>query len=94
MNRKERINRPKRLRIRSEASGSAAQTANHKPSVAKQAADKTPIAQRVGNYYVKVKQGIRKQCTNVKPYYKVNKPAKQPNLFANILNAIKAKFGF
>lgn len=94
MNRTQKLNRPKRIRLTLEASRSAAHTANHKPSIAKQAADKTPVAQRTGNYYVKVKQGVRKQCTNIKPYYKVNKPAKKPNVFANILDAIKEKFGF
>ena len=52
MNREQRINRPKRLRIAMEKSGNGAK-ANHKATIEVLAKDKTPKVQRVGNYYIK-----------------------------------------
>ena len=57
------------------------------------AKDKTPKAQRVGNFFVKVKQGARQQCTNVVPYSKLYNTKTQPGLFATYWDIFKAKFG-
>lgn len=48
--------------------------------------------QRVGNYYVKVKQGVRKQHTNVVPRHKLYKRAAGKGLFGNVLDFLKSKF--
>ena len=92
MNREQRLNRPKRLRIAMEKSGNGAK-ANHKEAIEILAKDKTPKVQRVGNFFVKVKQGVRQQHTNVVPRSKrYNRKAEQA-LFANYWNMLKAKFG-
>ena len=63
MNREQRLNRPKRARIAMEKSGNGAK-ANHIEAIKVLAKDKTPKAQRVGNFFVKVKQGLyKKQIT-------------------------------
>lgn len=94
MNRTQRMNRPKRLRLALEASGSAAATANHTPAILALAKDKTPIALRVGKYYAKVKQGARKQYLNVVPKHKRFKQPEVAGLFAKMLASIKNRFGF
>lgn len=94
MNRTQRMNRPKRLRLAAEASGSAAATANHKPDIAKLAADKTPSYKRIGNYYAKTKQGKHNTYFNVVPKHKLKKVSAIPNVFAKVWENIKQKFGF
>ena len=94
MNRTQRMYRPKRVRLAEEASGSAAATANHKPAILALAADKTPSYKRVGTYYSKVKQGVRKQYLNVVPRHKLNKTPVIPGIFAKVWDNIKQKFGF
>ena len=88
MNREQRLNRPKRLRIATEKSGNGAK-ANHSEAIKVLAKDKTPKVQRVGNFFVKVKQGARQQYINVVPYTKA-----QPGLFAIYWNMLKSKLGF
>ena len=92
MNREQRLNRPKRLRIAMEKSGNGA-TANHSAAIEVLAKDKTPKAQRVGNYYVKVKQGVRQQHTNVVPKSKLYNTKAQPGLFAAYWSMLKSKLG-
>ena len=70
MNREQRLNRPKRLRLAMEKSGNGAK-ANHSEAIKVLAKDKTPKAQRVGNFFVKVKQGVRQQYINVVPKSKL-----------------------
>ena len=91
MNREQRLNRPKRLRIAMEMSGNGAK-ANHSEAIEVLAKDKTPKVQRVGNYYVKVKQGARSQFVNVVPRHKLTKRPSR-GLFLNALNYIKSKLG-
>ena len=92
MNREQRLNRPKRLRIAMEKSGNGAK-ANHKEAFEVLAKDKTPKAQRVGNFFVKIKQGVRQQCTNVVPYNKLYDGKAQPSLFAAYWGMLKYKLG-
>lgn len=94
MNRTQRMNRPKRVRLALEASGSAAATANHTPTILALAQDKTPIALRVGNYYAKTKQGKHNTYFNVVPKHKLKKVPAIPNVFAKVWENIKQKFGF
>ena len=55
--------------------------------------DKTSKVQRVGNFFVKVKQGARQQCTNVVPKSKIYNRKAQPSLFATYWNMLKSKIG-
>ena len=48
--------------------------------------------QRVGNYYIKIKQGTRNQFVNVVPYYKLYRRAAAKGLFSNVLDFLKSKF--
>ena len=91
MTREQRLNRPKRLRIAMEMSGNGAK-ANHSEAIEVLAKDKTPKVQRIGNYYVKVKQGSRNQFVNVVPRHKLTKRPSR-GLFLNVLNYIKSKLG-
>ena len=92
MNREQRLNRPKRARIAMEKSGNGAK-ANHKKAIEVLAKDKTPKVQRVGNFFVKVKQGVRQQCINVVPRSKLYNTKAQPGLFATYWNILKSKLG-
>ena len=92
MNREQRLNRPKRARIAMEKSGNGAK-ANHSEAIKVLAKDKTPKAQRVGNFFVKVKQGVRQQCINVVPYNKLYNTKAQPGLFAAYWSILKSKLG-
>ena len=92
MNREQRLNRPKRARIAMERSGNGAK-ANHKEAIEILAKDKTPKVQRVGNFFVKVKQGVRQQYINVVPKSKLYNRKVQPGLFATYWDIFKAKFG-
>ena len=93
MNREQRLNRPKRLRLAMEKSGNGAK-ANHKEAIEVLAKDKTPKAQRVGNFFVKIKQGVRQQHINVVPRSKLYNRKAKPGLFATYWDIFKAKFGF
>ncbi len=57
------------------------------------AKDKTPKAQRVGNFFVKVKQGVRQQHINVVPKSKFYITKAQRGLFATYWSMLKAKLG-
>ena len=92
MNREQRLNRPKRLRIAMERSGNGAK-ANHSEAIEVLAKDKTPKVQRVGNFFVKVKQGVRQQHTNVVPKSKFYDTKAEPGLFATYWSMLKAKLG-
>ena len=92
MNREQRLNRPKRLRIAMAKSGNAA-VANHKEAIEILAKDKTPKAQRVGNFFVKIKQGVRQQYTNVVPYTKLHTRKPRSGLFAAVWAMLKSKLG-
>ena len=92
MNREQRLNRPKRLRIAAERTGNGAKT-NHKKAIEVLAKDKTPKAQRVGNFFVKIKQGVRQQHTNVVPKSKLYNTKAQPGLFAAYWGMLKYKLG-
>ena len=92
MNREQRLNRPKRLRIAMEKSGNAA-VANHSEAIEVLAKDKTPKVQRVGNFFVKVKQGARQQYINVVPRSKLYNTKAQPGLFAAYWAMLKYKLG-
>ena len=92
MNREQRLNRPKRLRLAMEKSGNAA-TANHSEAIKALAKDKTPKVQRVGNFFVKVKQGVRQQYINIVPYNKLYNRKAKPSLFATYWNMLKSKLG-
>lgn len=92
MNREQRLNRPKRLRIAMERSGNGAKT-NHSEAIKVLAKDKTPKAQRVGNFFVKVKQGVRQQYINVVPKNKLYNTKTQPGLFADYWNMLKYTLG-
>ena len=93
MNREQRLNRPKRLRLAMEKSGNGAK-ANHSEAIKVLAKDKTPKAQRVGNFFVKIKQGVRQQHINVVPRSKLYSRKAEPGLFATYWDIFKAKFGF
>ena len=92
MNREQRLNRPKRARIAMEKSGNGAK-ANHKEAIEILAKDKTPKVQRVGNFFVKIKQGARQQCINVVPKSKLYNRKAKPSLFATYWNMLKSKIG-
>ena len=92
MNREQRLNRPKRLRLAMEKSGNGAK-ANHKEAIEVLAKDKTPKAQRVGNFFVKIKQGVRQQHTNVVPKSKLYNRKAKPGLWAIYWNMFKSKLG-
>ena len=92
MNREQRLNRPKRVRIAMEKSGNGAK-ANHSEAIKVLAKDKTPKVQRVGNFFVKIKQGVRQQYTNVVPYSKLYNTKAQLGLFAAFWNKFKSKLG-
>ena len=93
MNREQRLNRPKRLRIAAERTGNGAK-ANHSKAIEVLAKDKTPKVQRVGNFFVKVKQGVRQQYINVVPRSKLYNRKVKPGLLAHYWDILKAKFGF
>lgn len=88
MNREQRLNRAKRLRLAMEKSGNAA-TANHSKAIEVLAKDKTPKAQRVGNFFVKIKQGVRQQYINVVSKDKLYTRKPEPGLFAAFFNMLK-----
>ena len=92
MNREQRLNRPKRLRIAMVKSENAA-TTNHSKAIEVLAKDKTPKAQRVGNFFVKVKQGVRQQYVNVVPKSKLYSTKAQPGLFVAYWGMLKYKLG-
>ena len=92
MNREQRLNRPKRLRIAMTKSSNGA-SANHSEAIKFLANDKTPKAQRVGNFFVKVKQGARQQYINVVPKSKLYNTKAQPGLFATYWGLLKYKLG-
>ena len=93
MNREQRLNRPKRARVAMERSGNGAK-ANHSEAIKVLAKDKTPKVQRVGNFFVKIKQGVRQQYINVVPRSKLYNRKALPGLFATYWDMFKAKFGF
>ena len=92
MNREQRLNRPKRARIAMERSGNGAK-ANHSEAIKVLAKDKTPKAQRVGNFFVKIKQGVKQQHTNVVSYSKLYDIKAKLGLFAAYWNMLKFKLG-
>ena len=92
MNREQRLNRPKRARIAMERSGNGAK-ANHSKAIEVLAKDKTPKVQRIGNFFVKIKQGVRQQHINVVPKSKLYNIKAQPGLFAAFFNMLKTKLG-
>ena len=92
MNREQRLNRPKRARIAMEKSGNGAK-ANHSEAIKVLAKDKTPKVQRVGNFFVKIKQGVRQQYINVVPRSKLYSTKAEPSLFEAYWNMFKSKFG-
>ena len=92
MNREQRLNRPKRARLAMERSGNGAK-ANHSEAIKVLAKDKTPKIQRVGNFFVKVKQGIRQQHINVVPKGKLYNRKAQQGLFAAYWRMFKSKLG-
>ena len=92
MNREQRLNRPKRLRLATEKSGNGAK-ANHSEAIKVLAKDKTPKVQRVGNFFVKIKQGVRQQYTNTVPYSKLYTTKANPGLFATFFNMLKTRLG-
>lgn len=92
MNREQRLNRVKRVRLAQERHGSGADLGDINPKAEQLAKDKTPKVQRVGNYYAKVKQGSRSQCVNVVPRHKLTKRPSR-GLFLSALDYIKSKFG-
>ena len=92
MNREQRLNRAKRLRIAMSKSGNAA-VANHSEAIEVLAKDKTPKVQRVGNFFVKIKQGVRQQYTNVVPYNKLYTRKPEPGLFTAFFNMLKYRLG-
>ena len=92
MNREQRLNRPKRARIAMERSGNGDKE-NHSEAIRVLAKDKTPKAQRVGNFFVKIRQGVRQQYTNVVPYSKLYTTKANPGLFATFFNMLKTRLG-
>ena len=91
MNREQRLNRVKRVRLAQERHGSGADLGDINPKTEQLAKDKTPKVQRVGNYFVKVKQGSRNQFVNVVPRHKLTKKPSR-GLFLSALDFLKAKF--
>ena len=91
MNREQRLNRAKRVRLAQERHGSGAALGDINPKTEQLAKDKTPKVQRVGNYFVKVKQGIRQQHINVVPKSKLYDTKAQPGLFAAYWSMLKSK---
>ena len=85
MNREQRLNRPKRLIIAMEKSGNGAK-ANHKEAI-----EILAKVQRVGNFFVKVKQGVRQQHINVVPKSKLYTTKAKPGLFAAYWGMLKYK---
>ena len=92
MNREQRLNRPKRARIAMERSGNGA-NAYHSEAIKVLAKNRTPKVQRIGNFFVKIKQGVRQQCTNVVPYSKLYSRKAQLGLFAAYWGMLKYKLG-
>lgn len=92
MNREQRLNRVKRVRLAQERHGSGADLGDISPKAEQLAKDKTPKVQRVGNYYVKVKQGARSQFVNVVPRHKLTKRPSR-GLFLSALDYLKSKLG-
>ena len=90
MNREQRLNRPKRIRLAMAKSGNAA-VANHSEAVEVLAKDKTPKAQRVGNFFVKIQQGVRQQYTNVVSKDKLYTRKPEPGLFAAYWAMLKSR---
>ena len=93
MNRDQKLNRAKRVRLAQEKHGSSAALGDINPTAEKLAKDKTTKAQRVGNYFVKIKQGVRQQYTNVVPYSKLYTKKPKPGLFTEFFNMLKYKLG-
>lgn len=93
MNREQRMNRVKRVRLAQERHGSGAALGVINPKAEELAKDKTPKVQRVGNYFTKVKQGVRNQFVNVVPRHKLYNKRAEPNLFAAYWAMLKSKFG-
>ena len=93
MNRDQKLNRAKRIRLAQEKHGSSAALGDINPTAEKLAKDKTPKAKRVGNFFVKVKQGARQQYTNVVPYSKLYTIKAAPSLFTTFFNSLKTRFG-
>ena len=93
MNRDQKLNRAKRVRLAQEKHGSSAALGNINPTAKKLAKDKTPKAKRIGNYFVKIKQGVRQQYTNVVPYSKLYIKKPKPGLFTEFFNMLKYKLG-
>lgn len=91
MNREQRMNRAKRVRLAQERHGSGAALGVINPKAEEMAKDKTPKVQRVGNYFAKVKQGSRNQYVNVVPRHKLYKRAAAKGMFDNFLDLLKAK---
>jgi hypothetical protein len=100
MNRIQKVNRSKKLRIRLSKHGSAVQA-----PVIKSAADKTPKVQRTGNYYtqkqnhvigVKDLKGKGNTYYNTVPAHKLRKAQKPGGLFdvGALLKTLLAKTGF
>ena len=73
MNREQRLNRVKRVRLAQERHANLAPVGDINLKAKQLAKDKTPKVQRVGNYFVKVKQGSRNQFVNVVPRHKFYK---------------------
>lgn len=92
MNREQRLNRVKRVRLAQERHGNGADLGDISPKAEQLAKDKTPKVQRVGNYYAKVKQGARSQCVNVVPRHKLTKRPSR-GLFLKALDYLKSKLG-
>lgn len=92
MNREQRLNRVKRVRLAQERHGSGADLGDISPKAEQLAKDKTPKVQRVGNYFVKVKQGVRQQYTNVVPKNKFYAKQPEPGLFAAYWAMLKSRF--
>ena len=93
MNRDQKLNRAKRVRLAQEKHGSSAALGDINPTAEKLAKDKTTKAQRVGNYFIKIQQGIRGQHTNVVPESKLYKAKARPSLFAYYWNQLKLRLG-
>ena len=92
MNREQRINRVKRVRLAQERHGSGAALGDINPKAEELAKDKTPKVQRVGNFFVKIKQGSRNQFVNVVPRHKLYKRTAGKGLFGSVLDFLKSKF--
>ena len=81
MNREQRLNRPNGAK------------ANHSKAIEVLAKDKTPKVQRVGNFFVKIKQGVRQQHINIVPKSKLYTRKPEPGLFAAYWGMLKSKLG-